>query len=162
MRKSAGILLYRIKDSFPEFFLVHPGGPFWRGKDKAAWSIPKGEFPEDEEPLTAAKREFEEETGKKISGSFIELNPVKQKGGKLVYAWAIEGEIDADKIISNTYKIEWPYKSGKWQTYPEVDKAGWFTVVEAKEKINPAQSALIDDLLSRLVSLTADRTADDD
>ncbi|MFL5809201.1 MAG: NUDIX domain-containing protein, partial [Flavisolibacter sp.] len=121
MRKSAGILLYRIKDSFPEFFLVHPGGPFWKGKDKAAWSIPKGEFPEDEEPLTAAKREFEEETGKKISGSFIELNPVKQKGGKLVYAWAIEGEIDADKIISNTYKIEWPYKSGKWQTYPEVD-----------------------------------------
>ena len=150
MRKSAGILLYKFKDKTPELFLVHPGGPFWKGKDKGAWSIPKGEFPEDEEPLAAAKREFEEETGKKISGDFIELNPVKQKGGKLVYAWAIEGEIDASKIVSNTFKFEWPYKSGKWQDYPEVDKAGWFSVKEAREKINSAQVALIDDLLSRL------------
>src|SRR5215216_2048252 len=150
MRKSAGILLYRVQKDIPEFFLVHPGGPFWKGKEKGAWSIPKGEYPEDEEPLHAAKREFEEETGQKISGAFIELQPVKQKGGKLVYAWALEGDIDADEIVSNTYKMEWPYKSGKWQTYPEVDKAAWFNAEEAREKINPAQVALIDDLLQKL------------
>jgi predicted NUDIX family NTP pyrophosphohydrolase len=150
MRKSAGILLYRIKENLPEVFLVHPGGPFWKGKEKGAWSVPKGEYPEDEAPLAAAKREFEEETGKAISGTFIELQPVKQKGGKLVLAWAVEGDIDADKIVSNTYKLEWPYKSGKWQSFPEVDKAAWFSIEEARQKINPAQEALIDDLLEKL------------
>src|SRR5215217_560880 len=150
MRKSAGILLYKITNDSTEFFLVHPGGPFWKGKENGAWSIPKGEYPEDEEPLSAAKREFEEETGKKITGNFIELQPIKQKGGKLVYAWAVEGDINAAAIISNSYKMEWPYKSGKWQNYPEVDKAGWFTAEEARQKINPAQAALIDELLERI------------
>jgi predicted NUDIX family NTP pyrophosphohydrolase len=150
LRKSAGILLYRRTNQQPEFFLVHPGGPFWKGKDKGAWSIPKGEYPEDEEPLAAAKREFEEETGTNIKGKFIELQPVKQKGGKLVLAWAVEGNIDANSIVSNSYKIEWPYKSGKFQSFPEVDKAGWFAETEAKQMINPAQAELIDDLLSKI------------
>jgi predicted NUDIX family NTP pyrophosphohydrolase len=150
MRKSAGILLFRKKEKDPEVFLIHPGGPFWKGKEKGSWSIPKGEFPETEDPLAAAKREFEEETGQKIEGKFIELKTIQQKGGKLVYAWAIEGDIDAEKIVSNTFKVEWPYKSGKWQTYPEVDKAGWFGIEEAKEKINQAQTALIDELMEKL------------
>ena len=150
MRKSAGILLFRIKEREPEVFLVHPGGPFWKGKDKGAWSIPKGEFDENEAAIDAAKREFMEETGKSVNGNLIQLNPVKQKGGKLVLAWAVEGDIDADHIISNTYKLEWPYKSGKFQSFPEVDKAGWFSIPDAKEMINPAQTALIDDLLTKI------------
>jgi predicted NUDIX family NTP pyrophosphohydrolase len=150
MRKSAGILLFRKKDKFFEFFLIHPGGPFWKGKDKGAWSIPKGEFTEDESPLHAAKREFEEETGMAINGEFIELETIQQKGGKLVYAWAVEGDIDAEKIVSNSFRQEWPYKSGKWQTFPEVDKAGWFSAEEARQMINPAQAALIDDLIQKI------------
>ena len=152
MKKSAGILLYRISNQEPEVFLVHPGGPFWKGKDKGAWSIPKGEFDENEEAIDAAKREFEEETGKHINGNMVQLNPIKQKGGKLVLAWAVEGDIDADNISSNTYKLEWPYKSGKFQSFPEVDKAGWFSIQEAKDKINPAQTALIDDLLTKITT----------
>ena len=150
MRKSAGILLYRFNKNSLELFLVHPGGPFWKGKETGAWTIPKGEFADDEEPLAAAIREFEEETGTAIKGSFTELTPVKQKAGKLVCCWAIEGNIEADKIKSNTYKQEWPYKSGKWQSFPEVDKAAWFSVDEAKEKINPAQAAFIDELMQLL------------
>lgn len=150
MRKSAGILLYRFNTNTLEFFLVHPGGPFWKGKETGAWTIPKGEFTDDEEPLAAAVREFEEETGTAIAGKFIELQPVKQKAGKLVYCWAVAGNIDADNIKSNTYKQEWPYKSGKWQSFPEVDKAAWFIVEEAKEKINPAQVAFIDELIELL------------
>jgi predicted NUDIX family NTP pyrophosphohydrolase len=150
MRKSAGILLFRKQNQSLEVFLVHPGGPFWKGKDAGAWSIPKGEFADEEEPLAAAQREFEEETGKKMEGKFIELKPVKQKAGKMVYAWAVEGDINADAIVSNTFKIEWPYKSGKWQNYPEVDKAGWFSVAEAKEKMNAAQVGLIDDLVEKV------------
>ncbi|HEU4634448.1 MAG TPA: NUDIX domain-containing protein [Flavisolibacter sp.] len=149
MRKSAGLLLYRKKKAL-EVFLVHPGGPFWKGKEKGAWSIPKGEFTEGEDPLAAAQREFEEETGHKISGTYLELKPVQQKGGKLVYAWALEGEIDPEKIVSNTFQQEWPYKSGGWKTFPEVDKAAWFSADEAKEKINAAQAALIDDLIDKL------------
>lgn len=145
-KKSAGILLYRIENKTPEVFLVHPGGPFWAKKDDGAWSIPKGEFEGDEEPLTAAKREFEEETGKKISGEFIELTPVKQKSGKIVYAWAIEGNLDPAKIRSNDFEIEWPPKSGKMKTFPEIDKAGWFDLSEAKKKILESQSPLIDAL----------------
>ena len=152
MRKSAGILLYRIRERKPEVFLVHPGGPFWKGKDKGAWSIPKGEFDENEDAIEAARREFREETGKPINGELMELKPVKQKGGKLVLAWAVEGDIDADTIVSNTYKLEWPYKSGKFQNFPEVDKAGWFSIKEAKEIINPAQVALIEDLLTRVTT----------
>jgi len=149
VRKSAGILVYRQKRGFNEVFLVHPGGPFWRNKDKGAWSIPKGEFIE-EEPLAAAKREFEEETGKDITGNFIELQPIKQKAGKVVYAWAVEGDIDEATIVSNTFNVEWPYKSGKWERFPEVDKAGWFNFEEAKEKINEAQVGFIVDLADKL------------
>lgn len=151
MRTSAGILLYRRKDKHVEVFLIHPGGPFWKGKDKGAWSIPKGEFEEGEDPLMAAKREFEEETGQPIDGDFIELKPIQQKGGKMVYAWAVEGNIDAEHIVSNTFQQEWPYKSGKWMTFPEVDKAGWFGVEEAREKMNEAQVALIADLIKQLI-----------
>jgi len=150
MRTSAGILLYRKKNNFIEVFLVHPGGPFWKNKDKGAWSIPKGEFTKDEDPLTVAKREFNEETGQAVAGDFVELTPIKQKGGKMVYAWAVEGDADAEQIVSNTFKQEWPYKSGKWITIPEVDKAGWFGVEEAKEKMNPAQLDLIEELVTRL------------
>jgi predicted NUDIX family NTP pyrophosphohydrolase len=150
MRTSAGILLYRRKAKELEIFLVHPGGPFWKGKEMGAWSIPKGEFTEGEDPLTVAKREFEEETGQTVDGNFVELTPIKQKGGKMVYAWAVEGNADAGNIVSNTFKTEWPYKSGKWITIPEVDKAGWFSVEEAKEKINSAQAGLIEELVSRI------------
>lgn len=150
MRTSAGILLYRkTKDSI-EIFLVHPGGPFWKGKDKGAWSIPKGEFTEEEDPLSVAKREFNEETGQRIDGGFMELKPIQQKGGKMVYAWAVEGNADAENIVSNTFKQEWPYKSGKWITIPEVDKAGWFCVEEAKEKINAAQVEFVEELVRML------------
>ncbi|HVE61646.1 MAG TPA: NUDIX domain-containing protein, partial [Chitinophagaceae bacterium] len=109
MKKSAGILLY--KKSTVKFFLVHPGGPFWRNKDEGAWTIPKGELEDGEDGLATAKREFKEETGKEINGNFVQLTPVKQKGGKLVCAWAIEGDIDAENITSNTFKIQWPPKS---------------------------------------------------
>jgi predicted NUDIX family NTP pyrophosphohydrolase len=149
MRTSAGILLYREINNYIEIFLVHPGGPFWKGKDKGAWSIPKGEFTKDEDPLTVAKREFNEETGQIIDGDFIELKPIQQKGGKMVYAWAVEGDADAENIVSNTFRQEWPYKSGNWVTIPEVDKAGWFGVDEAKEKINPAQIELIEQLVNK-------------
>ena len=151
MKTSAGILLYRKKENRVEVFLVHPGGPFWKGKETGAWSIPKGEFTPGEDPLTVAKREFNEETGQTVEGNFIELTPIKQKGGKMVYAWAVEGDANADNIVSNTFKTEWPYKSGKWITIPEVDKAGWFSVEEAKEKMNAAQVAFIEDLVERII-----------
>ena len=149
-RKSGGILLYRYQQKQLEFFLVHPGGPFWINKDAGVWSIPKGEFDNDEDALTAAQREFEEETGSKLSGDFIALTAVIQKAGKQVYAWAVEGNIDPLTIQSNTFKIEWPPKSGKWKEYPEINKAGWFDSNTAKEKINPAQIAFIDELTDKL------------
>lgn len=149
MRQSAGILLYRKKAGGLQFFLVHPGGPFWQGKDAGAWTIPKGEFT-DEAPLAAAQREFREETGYTVDGPFMPLTAVKQKAGKLVHAWAAEGDIDPNSIVSNTFRAEWPYKSGKWQSYPEVDKAGWFSFDEACEKIKPAQVAFLVELSERL------------
>ena len=149
-RKSAGILLYRFTQGEPDFFLVHPGGPFWANKDIGVWSIPKGEYEDDEDALAAAIREFEEETGKKLAGDFIALKPIVQKAGKQVHAWGIEGDIDAGNIVSNTFKVEWPPKSGKWKSFPEVDKARWFDANTAKEKINPAQTAFIDELLQLL------------
>ena len=153
MRKSAGILLYRFNRSRGiELFLVHPGGPFWKGKEIGAWSIPKGEYMNDEEPLAAAIREFKEETGRPVSGHFVPLTPIKQKAGKLVSAWAVEGNINAEAIVSNTFKIQWPPKSGRWQTIPEVDKGGWFSIAEAMNKINPAQAAFIHELLTLLTS----------
>lgn len=148
--QSAGILLFRREKKFVEFFLVHPGGPFWQKKDLGAWTIPKGEFVDNEEALVAAKREFQEETGKLLSGDFIELTPITQKAGKLIYAWGLEGDIDAGSITSNLFTLEWPPKSGKLKQFPEVDKAAWFEESQAREKINPAQVLLIDDLLKKL------------
>jgi predicted NUDIX family NTP pyrophosphohydrolase len=142
-KKSAGLLLYRFRDNLPEFFLVHPGGPFWAKKDLGAWSIPKGEFEEDENPLDAAIREMKEETGIQVSGTFIELNPVKQKSGKIIYAWALAMDLDPAQITSNSFELEWPPKSGKKKSFPEIDKADWFSFDEAKMKINEGQIPLI-------------------
>jgi len=149
IKQSAGILLYRNTNNVLEVFLVHPGGPFFKNKDEGSWSIPKGEFLDDEEPLTAAKREFEEETGQSINGDFISLGSIKQKSGKTVYAWAVEGDINHETIFSNTCEVEWPPRSGKKITIPEIDRAEWFEVDEAKRKINPAQADLIDRLIHR-------------
>jgi predicted NUDIX family NTP pyrophosphohydrolase len=150
-KKSAGILLYRVHNKIPEVLLVHPGGPFWKNKDSGVWSIPKGEYTDDEEPLDAALREFHEETGIPLKkGKSIALTPVRQKSGKWVIAWAIKGDVKADQIQSNLFEAEWPPKSGKKQLFPEIDKAAWFTLSEAKEKINPAQVALIDELSGML------------
>jgi predicted NUDIX family NTP pyrophosphohydrolase len=132
-------------------FLVHPGGPFWQNKDAGAWSIPKGEFTGEEKPLDAAIREFNEETGIPVSGDFIELSPVKLKSGKLVHAWAVEGEIDTAAIKCETFiKVEWPPRSGKFLSVPEVDRGEWFSVDEAKTKVNPAQVDLINELIQKL------------
>ena len=149
-KKSAGIILYRIQNDLLEILLVHPGGPFWAKKDDGAWTIPKGEFDDDEDPLDAAKREFEEETGQKVSGKFIELSPVKQKSGKLIYAWAVKGEMDPATIKSNEFEIEWPPRSGKKKSFPEIDKAGWFNLKEAQKKIIEGQFVLIKELETKL------------
>ncbi|MDB5000416.1 MAG: hypothetical protein JWR76_1493 [Mucilaginibacter sp.] len=146
LKQSAGILLYRMTDEQLQVFLVHPGGPFFRKKDEGAWSIPKGEYVDGEEPLAAAQREFEEETGQTIRGNFVKLQPVKQKSGKVVQAWAVEGDIDHNAIISNLFEIEWPPKSGKRVSFPEIDRAGWFTIDIAKQKIIPGQMGLIEEL----------------
>jgi predicted NUDIX family NTP pyrophosphohydrolase len=147
-KQSAGILLYRKTDNILQVFLVHSGGPFFVNKDDGNWSIPKGEFLDDEVPLDAAKREFLEETGQVINGTFIPLTPIQQKGGKNVFAWAIEGDINAATTFSNTFELEWPPKSGKIKTFPELDKAGWFSVEDAKIKINQAQVDLIEELIT--------------
>lgn len=150
MKKSAGILLYRLKQGDAEFFLVHPGGPFWKNKDLGAWTIPKGEFGEDEAPEEAAKREFEEETGHRITGALKPLTPVRLKSGKWVYCWAVEGDLDANNIRSNSYQQEWPPRSGRYQSFPEIDKAGWFDAAAACRKLNPAQVFFIRELLTML------------
>ncbi|MES2267138.1 MAG: NUDIX domain-containing protein [Bacteroidota bacterium] len=147
LKQSAGILLYKLTDGSLKVFLVHPGGPFFRKKDDGAWSVPKGEYLEDENPLAAAQREFEEEVGKTVTGNFIKLQPVKQKSGKVVHAWAVEGDIDHTNIVSNTFEIEWPPKSGKRASFPEIDRAGWFTIDEARVKIIPGQVRLIEELV---------------
>jgi predicted NUDIX family NTP pyrophosphohydrolase len=147
LKQSAGILLYRMTDGILQVFLVHPGGPFFRKKDEGAWSIPKGEYLDGEEPLAAAQREFEEETGQKINGNFIKLSPVKQKSGKVVHAWAVEGNIDHENIVSNLFEIEWPPKSGKKASFPEIDRAGWFDIETARAKIIPGQADLLTQLL---------------
>ena len=146
-KQSAGILLYRFQDKQLQVFLVHPGGPFFRNKDDGSWSIPKGEFLDDEDALAAAKREFLEETGQSVDGEFIALEPIIQKGGKKVFAWAIEGDINHEIITSNLFEIEWPPRSGKKQNFPEIDKASWFDIEIAKVKINAAQVGLIDSLI---------------
>jgi predicted NUDIX family NTP pyrophosphohydrolase len=145
-KQSAGVLLYKLTDGSLHIFLVHPGGPFFRKKDDGVWSIPKGEFVDGEEPLAAAQREFEEEIGRPASGNFIKLKPIKQKSGKLIHAWAVEGDMDNEDIKSNLFEIEWPPRSGKIATFPEVDRAGWFTADVAMQKIIPGQAAFITEL----------------
>jgi len=145
-KKSAGILLYRFRDSVPEVLLVHPGGPFWAKKDLGAWSIPKGEFTDEEEPIVAAKREFQEEIGIPISGEFMALTPKKQKSGKVIYAFAREHDIDLTEIKSNLFNIEWPPKSGKQQEFPEIDRAEWFDFTTGKLKLNVGQGSIIEEL----------------
>jgi predicted NUDIX family NTP pyrophosphohydrolase len=148
-KKSAGILLYRIKNKNLEVLLVHPGGPFWKNKDEGAWSIPKGEFDDNEKPLDAAIREMKEETGVILKGNFIELTPVKQKSGKLVYAFAKEHDPDLSQIKSNEFEMEWPPKSGNKKMFPEIDKAEWFDIKTAKEKINQSQINLLEELANK-------------
>ena len=151
-KQSAGILLYRKKNEQPEIFLCHPGGPFYKNKDNGVWSIPKGEFDTDEEPLVAAKREFEEEVGQSINGEFIPLKPVKYKDGrKIVHAWALEGDLDPDSIKSNRFLLEWPPKSGKYIDIPEVDRGGWFTIEMAKEKILRALTPMLNDFIENVI-----------
>lgn len=143
---SAGILLYHFCNQILEVFLVHPGGPFWTKKDAGAWSLPKGEFTAGEDPLLAAKREFKEETGYDPDGNFIPLVPIKQKSGKIIQIWALEGEADPAAIKSNTFPLEWPPKSGHQQEFPEIDRAGWFTLDQAREKISPGQLGFLQEL----------------
>ncbi|MGL9619901.1 NUDIX domain-containing protein [Bradyrhizobium sp. U531] len=141
--KSAGIIAYR-KRRVIEVLLVHPGGPFWRNKDVGAWSIPKGEYADDEDPEVAARREFAEELGLELSGPLTTLGEVRQRGGKLVTAFAAEFDLDIGNISSNTFEMEWPPRSGKRQSFPEVDRAEWFSLDKASEKINPGQRPLLD------------------
>ena len=147
---SAGVLAWRGRPGGPEFLLVHPGGPYWAKKDLGAWSIPKGEFDEDEDGLTAAKREFIEEVGQTIDGTFIALSPVKQRGGKVVHAWAVEGEVDAAAVKSNEFEMEWPPRSGRTARFPEVDRGQWFPVAEALRRILPAQAPILEELLAKV------------
>jgi predicted NUDIX family NTP pyrophosphohydrolase len=149
-KKSAGLLVFRQGPERPEVFLVHPGGPFWAKKDDGAWSIPKGEFSESEDPLEAAKREFEEETGIAPTGEYEPLEPVKQPGGKTIYAWLVRGDFEASSIKSNLFSLEWPPKSGVTQQFPEVDRAAWFATDVARRKILKGQVPFIDQLERKL------------
>lgn len=144
--KSAGILVYKRAPGGLQVFLVHPGGPFWAKKDLGAWSIPKGEFDEGEDGLTAARREFLEEIGQKIDGKFIELTPCRQPSRKVVYCWAVEGDVDADNVRSNEFELEWPPKSGRKQRFPEVDRGAWFGLEEAKRHIQAGQVPMLEEL----------------
>lgn len=150
MKQSAGILLYRRRSKLIEVLLAHPGGPFWKNKDNGVWSIPKGEFNKDEEPLKAALREFEEETGMPLNGKMIELKPVKQKSGKLVRAWAIKGNPDITRFTSNSFSLEWPPKSGRMTEFPEIDRWEWFEMAMARKKILEGQIGILDELMSIL------------
>jgi len=149
-KKSAGILLYRFVQGAPEVFLVHPGGPFWAKKDDGAWSIPKGEFVDGEDPLEAAKREFKEETGFGVEGDFQPLEALKQPTGKIVFAWVAEGNVDAAAVRSNTFSMEWPRGSGKTQSFPEVDRGDWFDLPTARTKILKGQLDLLEQLEKKL------------
>ena len=145
--RSTGIVLHRTRDGTPEVLLVHPGGPMWARRDAGAWSIPKGEYEDGEDPLGAARREFEEELGSAPPEvEATDLGEVRQKSGKLVHGWAIEGDLDAGSVHSNTIEIEWPPRSGRRIEIPEVDRAEWFDLQRAREKINPAQAELLDRL----------------
>ena len=149
-KRSAGILLYRVRDDRTEVLLVHPGGPYWARRDQGTWSIPKGEHEDGEDPRACALREFAEELGSEPpDGELTELGQVRQKGGKVVTAWALEGDADAEAIRSNTFTIEWPPRSGKQQAFPEIDRAAWFSLAEARERILEAQAPFLDRLAAR-------------
>jgi predicted NUDIX family NTP pyrophosphohydrolase len=156
-KRSAGVLLYRRKHPATEVFLVHPGGPFWANKDVASWSVPKGEYDRDEDPLAAAKREFREETGFGLDGnpvdSFLELGESKQPGGKLVTLWALEGDFDPARLQSNTFRMEWPPRSGRQIEVPEVDRGCWFPIDSARAKLHPGQVPFLERLHQLLVDL---------
>lgn len=157
-KKSAGLLMYRFRENELEVFLVHPGGPFWAKKDLGAWSIPKGEYePDTEIPFEVAKREFSEETGYEAHGDFTPLTPVKQPGQKLITAWAFEGDCDASKIKSNTFKMQWPPKSGKEMEFPEVDRAEWFTIHTAKQKLSKGQLGFLEERCQILDYVPSDK-----
>jgi predicted NUDIX family NTP pyrophosphohydrolase len=145
-RRSAGLLLFRRANGALQVLLVHPGGPYWRGKDAGAWSIPKGEFLPGEDPLAAARREFREETGAAVEGACIPLTPLRQAGGKVVQAWALAGDWDPDRLRSNPFTIEWPPRSGRTRAFPEVDRAAWFALDEARGKIVRGQVGFLDEL----------------
>ena len=151
-RQSAGILVFRGDLPELEVLLAHPGGPFWSKKDAGAWTIPKGEFTDDEEPLGAAKREFEEEMGSPIDGEFLELEPLRQPGSKVIYAWAVRADFDPARLSSNLFTMEWPPKSGRQQDFPEVDRAAWFSIAEARVKILTGQAPFLDALLARVTA----------
>lgn len=150
-KTSAGLLLYRHGRDGLEVFLVHPGGPFWARKDLGAWSIPKGEYQPPEEPLDAARREFQEETGMSVAGEFIPLQPVKQPGGQIVSAWAVEADCDAAATKSCTFQMEWPRGSGRQREFPEIDRAAWFSLEEARRRILKGQRPLLDQLCRLVV-----------
>jgi predicted NUDIX family NTP pyrophosphohydrolase len=145
-KHSAGLLLYRRRPTGVEVLLVHPGGPFWVHKDAGAWSIPKGEYPPDEDPLTAAYREFKEETSCETAGDAVPLGSLQQPSGKIIFAWALEGDCDAAAIRSNAFTLEWPPHSGRSQEFPEVDRAAWFRLDAAREKIHSGQAGFLDEL----------------
>jgi predicted NUDIX family NTP pyrophosphohydrolase len=150
MKQSAGLLLFRTINQQLEIFLVHPGGPFYAKKDAGFWTIPKGELEDQEEPLNAAIRDFEEEIGFKPSGSFIELGTITQKGGKKVFCWALEANVDLENIKSNLFEIEWPPRSGKMKAFPEIDRAAWFGYQEAEKKINERQVSFLAEVKAKL------------
>lgn len=150
-RRSAGLLMYRYRDGEAlEVFLVHPGGPFWAKKDLGAWTIPKGEYADDEEPLAAAVREFREETGFIAEGDFLPLGTIRQAGGKLVSVWAFEGDCDPDTLVSMPFEMEWPPRSGRLSSFPEVDRGEWFSLTEARVRILQSQQCVIDLLAEHL------------
>ena len=155
-KQSAGILAYQKQGDAVRVFLVHPGGPFWAKKDHGAWSIPKGEFDADEDGLMAAKREFAEETGQAVDGAFHRLSPCKQPSRKVIHAWAVETDVDADALASNRFEMEWPPRSGRMQTFPEVDRGAWFDLVDATQRIQPGQVPILLEL-ARLVDARAAR-----
>ena len=150
--QSAGVLLYRRVGDGVEVLLVHPGGPFWARKDEGAWSIPKGEFDAAEPAADAARREFAEETGVTLNGAFVALAPVRQPSGKIVHAFAVAGDLDPASIASNTFELEWPPRSGRKQWFPEIDRAAWFTLDQARRKIIKGQRPILDDLAARLAA----------
>ena len=150
---SAGLLMFRRCGADLQVFLVHPGGPFWKKKDQGAWSIPKGEYEDGEDPLDAAKREFEEETGFKPEGELIALGQIRQSGGKVISVWAFEGDCSPEALRSNTFSMEWPPKSGHKQEFPEVDRADWFAFDEARKRILKGQLGFLDRLMGRFQSM---------